>query len=102
MLRVVCASANPHKVAEISELMNGVVDLQPRPTEIADVVEGRQLEFRQVSPISLFFLELCEVAPNPVFVFFFGDGNYCFLTLQLTKIRVQLIVVRHGRMAILV
>ena len=39
MLRVVCASANPHKVAEISELMNGVVDLQPRPTEIADVVE---------------------------------------------------------------
>ena len=39
MLRVVCASANPHKVAEISELMSGVVDLQPRPPEIADVVE---------------------------------------------------------------
>lgn len=39
MLRVVCASANPHKVAEISELMSGVVDLQPRPTEIDDVIE---------------------------------------------------------------
>ena len=39
MLRVVCASANPHKVAEISELMSGVVDLQPRPTQLADVVE---------------------------------------------------------------
>ncbi len=39
MLRVVCASANPHKVAEISEIMCGVVDLQPRPTELADVVE---------------------------------------------------------------
>ncbi len=39
MLRVVCASANPHKVAEISELISGVVDLQPRPPEIADVVE---------------------------------------------------------------
>ena len=39
MLRVVCASANPHKVAEISELMSGVVDLRPRPTQLADVVE---------------------------------------------------------------
>ena len=39
MLRVVCASANPHKVAEILELMSGVVDLQPRPTQLADVVE---------------------------------------------------------------
>ena len=39
MLRVVCASANPHKVTEISELMSGVVDLQPRPTEIDDVIE---------------------------------------------------------------
>ena len=38
-MRVVCASANPHKVAEISELVCGVVDLQPRPNELADVVE---------------------------------------------------------------
>lgn len=39
MLRVVCASANPHKVTEILELMSGVIDLQPRPTEIDDVIE---------------------------------------------------------------
>jgi XTP/dITP diphosphohydrolase len=39
MLRVACASANPHKVAEIVDLMGGVVDLVPRPQELADVVE---------------------------------------------------------------
>ncbi|MEY3700164.1 MAG: hypothetical protein RIT16_524 [Actinomycetota bacterium] len=39
MLRAVCASANPHKVAEIFELMGGVIDLQPRPADLADVVE---------------------------------------------------------------
>ena len=39
MLRVACASANPHKVAEIIDLMGGVVDLVPRPKELADVVE---------------------------------------------------------------
>ena len=39
MLRAVCASANPHKVAEIFELMGGVIDLQPRPGDLADVVE---------------------------------------------------------------
>ena len=39
MLRVACASANPHKVVEIIELMGGVVDLVPRPSELADVVE---------------------------------------------------------------
>ena len=39
MLRAVCASANPHKVAEIFELMGGVIDLQPRPEGLADVVE---------------------------------------------------------------
>jgi XTP/dITP diphosphohydrolase len=35
----VCASANPHKVAEMFDLMGGVVDLQPRPVALADVVE---------------------------------------------------------------
>ena len=40
MLRVVCASANPHKVAEIFGLMNGVVELLPRPGDIADVDES--------------------------------------------------------------
>ena len=39
MLRVACASANPHKVAEIVDLMGGVVDLVPRPSELAEVVE---------------------------------------------------------------
>ncbi|CAB4893946.1 unannotated protein [freshwater metagenome] len=39
MLRVACASANPHKVAEIVDLMGGVVDLVPRPSDLADVIE---------------------------------------------------------------
>jgi XTP/dITP diphosphohydrolase len=39
VLRAVCASANPHKVAEIFDLMGGVVDLQPRPEGLADVME---------------------------------------------------------------
>ena len=39
MLRVVCASANPHKVAEIMELMDGVVQLDPRPSDLPDVEE---------------------------------------------------------------
>ena len=41
MLRVVCASANPHKVAEIFDIIRDIaaVDLLPRPSEIADVVE---------------------------------------------------------------
>ena len=40
MLRVVCASANPHKVAEIFGLMNGVFDLVARPSDVADVEES--------------------------------------------------------------
>ena len=39
MLRVACASATPHKVAEIIDLMGGVVDLLPRPSDLDDVVE---------------------------------------------------------------
>jgi len=39
VLRVACASANPHKVAEIVDLMGGVVDLLPRPSDLDDVVE---------------------------------------------------------------
>jgi len=39
MITLVCASANPDKVAEIQELLAGVVDLLPRPAEIPDVVE---------------------------------------------------------------
>lgn len=33
------ASANPDKVAEIALLMQDVIDIQPRPAEIPDVVE---------------------------------------------------------------
>lgn len=39
MLRVVCASANPHKVAEIYDLVGGVLDLEPRPKDLSDVAE---------------------------------------------------------------
>ncbi len=39
MLRLVCASANPDKVAEIAAILDGVVVLLPRPAEVPDVVE---------------------------------------------------------------
>lgn len=39
MMKLVCASANPDKVAEIEQLLAGVVELLPRPPEIPDVVE---------------------------------------------------------------
>jgi len=38
-MRLVCASANPDKVAEIAALLLGAVDLVPRPADVADVVE---------------------------------------------------------------
>ncbi len=34
-----CASANPDKVAEIAALLDGVVDLLPRPIDVPEVVE---------------------------------------------------------------
>lgn len=37
--QLVCASANPDKVAEIAAILDGVVDLLPRPTTVPDVVE---------------------------------------------------------------
>lgn len=39
MMKLVCASANPDKVAEIEQLLAGLVELIPRPPEIPDVVE---------------------------------------------------------------
>ena len=39
MLELVCASANPDKVVEIQQILAGVVDLRPRPSEVPDVVE---------------------------------------------------------------
>lgn len=39
MLRLVCASANPDKVAEIAAILDGIVELLPRPVDVPDVVE---------------------------------------------------------------
>lgn len=39
MLTLVCASANPDKVAEIRAILGDVVELVPRPAEVPDVVE---------------------------------------------------------------
>ena len=40
MLRLVCASANPDKVAEIAALLvSAGVELVPRPAGVPDVVE---------------------------------------------------------------
>jgi XTP/dITP diphosphohydrolase len=39
MMQLVCASANPDKVAEIQRLLDGAVELLPRPTHVPDVVE---------------------------------------------------------------
>jgi len=37
--RIVCASANPDKVAEIEFILRDVVDLLPRPPEVPEVIE---------------------------------------------------------------
>jgi len=39
VIQLVCASANPDKVVEIQRLLDGVVDLLPRPAAVPDVVE---------------------------------------------------------------
>ncbi len=39
MKQLVCASANPDKVAEIADLLRGVVVLLPRPDSVGDIVE---------------------------------------------------------------
>lgn len=45
MKRLVVASANPDKVAEIAAILGDVVELVPRPADLADVVEdGDTLE----------------------------------------------------------
>lgn len=38
-VRLVCASANPDKVAEIAAILGDAVDLVPRPAGVPDVVE---------------------------------------------------------------
>jgi len=39
MLTLVCASANPDKVVEIAAILGDEVRLEPRPVDVADVVE---------------------------------------------------------------
>jgi len=39
VIQLVCASANPDKVVEIQRLLDGVVDLLPRPADVPEVVE---------------------------------------------------------------
>ncbi len=39
MMQLVCASANPDKVAEIQIILNGAVELLPRPDGVPEVVE---------------------------------------------------------------
>jgi XTP/dITP diphosphohydrolase len=38
-VQLVCASANPDKVAEIRQILGDTVDLLPRPADVPDVVE---------------------------------------------------------------
>ena len=38
-MRLVCATANPDKVAEIAAILGDAVDLLPRPADVPDVVE---------------------------------------------------------------
>lgn len=38
-MHFVCASANPDKVIEIAAILDGIVDLLPRPSDVPDVVE---------------------------------------------------------------
>lgn len=37
--RLVSATANPHKLVEIAQILDGVVELLPRPADVPDVVE---------------------------------------------------------------
>jgi len=62
MLRVVCASANSHKVAEIFELMGGVLDLVTRP---ADLGETQETESTLVGNARLKAVAVCRATELP-------------------------------------
>lgn len=62
MLRVVCASANSHKVAEIFELMDGVLDLVARP---ADLGETQETESTLVGNARLKAVAVCRATELP-------------------------------------
>lgn len=42
MITLVCASANPDKVVEIADVLGDLVELLPRPDDVADVVEDAE------------------------------------------------------------
>lgn len=60
--RLVCASANPDKVAEIAQLLAGLVDLVPRPDSVPDVVEDADT---LVGNARLKALAICEATGSP-------------------------------------
>ena len=62
MLRVVCASANPHKVAEIFELIGGTLDLVARPT---DLIETKETELTLVGNARLKAVAVCQATGLP-------------------------------------
>lgn len=39
-MQLVCASANPDKVAEIQDLLRDLVELLPRPASVGDIIEN--------------------------------------------------------------
>jgi XTP/dITP diphosphohydrolase len=42
MITLVCATANPDKVAEIQAILGGAVQLLPRPADVPDVIEDAE------------------------------------------------------------
>lgn len=61
-MRLVCASANPDKVAEIAAILAGVVELVPRPADVPDVVEDADT---LVGNARLKAVAICEAAGLP-------------------------------------
>ena len=61
-MRIVCASANPHKAAEIADLMHGVAELVARPAGLPDVDEH---EDTLVGNARLKAVAVCEATGLP-------------------------------------
>ena len=60
--KLVMASANPDKVAEIALVLDGLVDLEPRPDSVGEVVEdGDTLE----ANARLKAVAICEATGRP-------------------------------------
>jgi len=60
--RLVCASANPDKLAEIAAILDGVVELLPRPSAVPDVVEDADT---LVGNARLKAVAICDAAGLP-------------------------------------